>query len=127
MREIKFKFWSGNKMFYNDDINTWECLRQQFCKDPKKIGYDHIKECGAAFLQYTGVKDKKGKEIYEGDLVKSKGEKSGWVFDLCVVSFENGIFIVKGFDGTEDEGQTDALFDDVTVIGNIYENKELLE
>lgn len=74
-------------------------------------------------LQYTGLKDKNNKEIYEGDIVHSK-----WVDIECqcgeeytgIITYEKGAFWLQT---TLDGYDTNWL----EVIGNIHENPELLE
>lgn len=135
MREIKFRFWSrlGVGMTY------WEEL-----KEPIEIK-DFQESDNFKVMQYTGLKDKNGKEIYEGDIVLIESEEKDVITDagegpieqynqLLPVVFENGAFGVNtesdymftiGFHTFKDiennSGQTEF-----EIIGNIYENPELL-
>ena len=82
--------------------------------------------------QCTGLKDKNDKLIYEGDIVKMHGwwyasGPAGYERDICVVEFDDG---VCGFTPMCNYDCDCCVYHDAEeceVIGNIYENKELLE
>ena len=102
---------------------------QQFAPDhfisPKK-GF--VKECPFIIQQYTGLKDKNGKEIYEVDIVKFRYEAYEHDVRECIgeVYFEDGIFF---FDRKQSFAMNDSNFfeSSLEVIGNIFENPELLK
>ena len=78
-------------------------------------------------MQYTGLKDKNDVEIYEGDVVESTLPKSKFFDDIAKVVFRKGSFMMKS---VEFEDETSCLIDSeqfIEVIGNIYENEELLD
>ena len=119
MREIKFRAWNKiSKTMYGNSIYN--------CKDSFDMQLKHpqIYE----LMQYTGLKDKNGVKIYEGDIV------SAWSEGICakgvVTKRVDGLWIIKP------SWQNNKLwgicpdkkgFSEVEVIGNIYENPELLE
>jgi len=70
-------------------------------------------------MQYTGLKDKNGKEIYEGDIVQNK-EKENYRVAWNI----NGLWSYKR---TSDNASFMQDYWEAEVIGNIYENPELLE
>lgn len=74
--------------------------------------------------QYTGLKDKKGVEIYEGDIMDSND--SGHMVIKGMVAFRKGRFVLGQTEGREDE-LMDVVDCGYTVIGNIHDNKEILE
>ncbi|MCD3277472.1 YopX family protein [Clostridium botulinum] len=81
----------------------------------------------AEILRDTGLKDKTGKEIYECDIVVYHDfPEEDWIDDSYIsgeVKFVGAKFLVTG----ELEDELIELHDDVKVIGNIYQNKELLD
>ena len=104
MREIKFRAWNEEikRMFY------WEI------KDAVSFnnGWKNI-----IIMQYAGLKDCKGKEIYEGDIVKLlpyhiKG----------IITYDQGVLAVR------ERGFTHYLNEyNIEIVGNIYENPKLIK
>ena len=117
MREIKFRAWSVQH-------NRWINFSQDIAFDTFDQPYDVLELCdkentGIIWEQYTGLKDKNGKEIYEGDLLRD-----GPLID-CVIFKGNGWFLQSLATQALYHPEADeyCLFE---VIGNIHENPELL-
>ena len=83
--------------------------------------------------QWTWRKDKNNKEIYEGDIVKSERfqydddtDKAEYVDKISVIEYKgHGFWVKDEYFGYEGEGLWD--WDDLEVIGNVFENPELLK
>ena len=121
MREIKFRGYDKkeNEMFYSS-----------MYQDKTSMAYglsNFLSECSDiedTLMQYTGLKDKNGVKIYEGDILKDGGRF--WKIEISPIY---GIFFIlsKGLYTRCYGDFASYLVDDFQVIGNIYENKELLE
>ena len=127
MREIKFRAWvkDGKEIVDVEEIDFMNKVINYIYNDYKNNEQEII---GAYFedielLEYSGLKDMKGKEIYEGDILFESS-----IEEYFKVVFENGSFKAE-FEGDFEEHSFD-LIDVVAqgceVVGNIYENPELL-
>ena len=126
MREIKFKTFDKYGV-----MRHWE-----FDKNGKDLVFSMAMYEGDKLMQYTGLKDKNGKEIYEGDVLEYDGEKVEcekcgnkqlyysshklyeikWNEELCEFDCEN-----------DENSMSSCIWQtEMEIIGNIYENPELL-
>jgi uncharacterized phage protein (TIGR01671 family) len=90
-------------------------------------------------MQYTGLKDKNGKEIYEGDLLTCLNTHDDYQSDVLKLTFENGCFCLRLLntdtfataislrENIENSLMSTDLEPIYKVIGNIFENPELLK
>ena len=106
MKEIEFRAWHKNAKYMCNNVTT------------DLLDRDYLE-----FMQYTGLKDKNGKKIFEGDIIKHKlgAIKNVW--------YKNGAFIMS-----HENSNIHLLYDliiedgclvDWEVIGNIYEEEQI--
>ena len=125
MREIKFRFWDKrfNKFRYDlliSNDEAWDIDFRFFAPYPKSVS-EHV-----VVQQYTGLKDKNGVEIYEGDALK---DEYGYVKYVYWTNSED-MSDVAGFTTADSQRTADEgfgtpffiiFFEDVEVVGNIFE------
>lgn len=119
MREHKYRGWhkESNTMLYDEkpgDVLRWKAEGQEI-----------------EVMQYTGLKDKNGKEIYEGDILDGSWINpmtNEMVKKLYEVSYDQGRYLAKLI-GYHPYGTTMLYFENkiAEIIGNIHDNPELLE
>lgn len=142
-RPIKFRTWDKNRQSFIGPVNLlgdqkyvilpenwpWEhyCEAVNLSSSAKTINEafkereDYARE-NWIIQQYTGLKDKNGKEIYEGDILKWHEGKN----NLSEVIFQNGSFMVRGINWGAFWYLSDYC-DVYTCFGNVFENPELLK
>lgn len=127
MRDIKFRAWDSEKMIYQNNMQSisWpnhlkkECAVWVRC-DFNNMGYFEL-------MQYTGLKDKNGKDIYEGDILKDLyGHHLKVVFDGGSFRAVFGDSICE-VEGSEFAGYYPKDITEFFIVGNIYENTEMLK
>lgn len=133
-KEIKFRAFDDGKMIYEKDINHLSMednLVLRLAKFWSNIRNDsHV-------MQYTGLIDKNGKDIYEGDIIKrrfhhnnppSKRPKQSYIDVNLPVTFSDGSFHTDDYKVRMTEyGTTYGMwYRECEVIGNIYQNPDLL-
>ena len=127
MREIKFRAWDkagkmmtiGSLQFINNDI--WVTSS----RDKRGFSTTIQDGAGCTLMQFTGLKDKNGQEIYEGDIIQTVAD-DGTKLSKFQIDWRDGAFRKLRDDGNIYFAESCGV-KHTEVIGNIYENPELLE
>jgi uncharacterized phage protein (TIGR01671 family) len=128
MREFKFRAWEidSQEMFYPDTTNNNEYFFSGFMEgflivatSPYSSKYDYV------IMQYTGLKDKNVKEIYEGDILRLDAHQDFFV------DFHEGCFVCRSTNRIQKINWAPAslrllIEKGYEVIGNIYDNPDLI-
>ncbi len=139
-REIKYRAWDGSCMYSQDDCyftfgkdekgqagKYWSCYLYE--KNGSHYCCDSTDE-DVVMMQYTGIKDCKGKDIYEGDVIRNPNstEPEDVGFEVCFDGFGfkyKSVFLIEGKKMIGDPFSHTSS--DYEVVGNVYENPELLK
>ena len=138
MREIKFRLWDKieNQMIYKEDYGSKDypillaiglhglpiAIDETSFKQNEIIGWN--RDHNLIPMEYTGLKDKNGKEIYESDVVEITKQ---CIFERGLVIFKNGCFFIKVKETLLPLYECEINKFELKVIGNKFDNPELLE
>ncbi len=117
MREFKFRCWDGKKMHYENELMI--CFSGTLVLRDKDLNCQKLCNHMYKILQCTNLKDKNNKDIYEGDIIQNRDGtwKVEYIEDFAA------FYMVIG----DEMQQLNTCNRSNEVIGNIFENEELLK
>lgn len=126
MNNLKFRVWSkkDNTLYYPEKFSGVFVININgdiLGFDAETKSFEYLNEKDYVMQQFTGLKDKNGKEIYCGDIIKLGGETI--IFNnqrIFEVKFGDGRFYLSGYRYITDVSGS------CKIIGNIFENPELI-
>lgn len=129
MRDIKFRAWYANQeMHYG--IAPIDNKYYIFFETQKRNAHDLQINRAISIMQYTGLKDENGKEIYEGDILDSRYNlpvTGQLIKKRYVVAQDKGYYIAQARKHPYGSTALSVIHADAKVVGNIYENPELMD
>lgn len=131
MREIKFRAWDKKQqqMFSHKDLMDFTGGAVPFYRELYHAGIElpaillPINQGHIVLMQYIGRRDSKGTEIYEGDIVR---DNKGRALEV----FQNELSLMWWFLEADGDGKSHVehmYWENIEVIGNVFENPELME
>lgn len=123
MRAIKFRAWDKENQSMLDDITTWTDDYTDMLNETIKYKQNNSVE----LMQFTGLHDKNGKEIFEGDIIRAFEGHAGPHSEVYGVRWNSGFCGFEANCVTDHFIMKPSFSDQYEVIGNIYENPELLK
>ena len=140
MRTIRFRGQDEDgKWLYGDlrqRMGYWPAIIESYCTDEGKVGYREIAVKEGTVGQFTSLRDKNGRDIYEGDILECVSWNEFWSVDgkpleqlrrRLLVGHRHGSFVcIERQQAPFDDKVWDIISNqDCIIIGNIYDNPEL--
>ena len=125
MRKIKFRAWHKEEKIIGEVLGIDILHKEIFFSNEDVDCYEHTDFKDIELMQYTGLKDKNNKEVYEGDIVKLRANHG-----IGVIKYydEWGAFVVEYIKPRPLTVLGMNYYkEDIEILGNIYKNPELIK